>query len=164
MDINQIIFIAGICFLLYVFILNPFISQTKTARYKRYFRKAKNTRTSIIKKYSKHPENIPDDATPQELVAILALIAAHEDASKAYSVAMQFANSDLKEKLDEEFFTFLFATGKRFSSVRWFKESMEMLNLGRRLSKQLGKDHWLVEFKDAIEYTNRLKMTGRSST
>ena len=91
------------------------------------------------------------------------MIAAHEDASKAYSVAMQFANSNLEDKFNEEFFTFLFATGKRFSSIRWFKESMEMLNLGRRLSKQLGKDHWLAEFKDAIEYVNHLKTTGHSS-
>ena len=160
MDINQIIFIVIICFLIYVFILNPFISQTKRARYSRYFRRAKNTRFSIIKKSSQDTETIPTDVTVEEMVGILAFVSITESISKAYSVAIKLASSDLKTKFDEEFFTYLFATGKRFSNIRWFKESIEMLNLGRMLSKQLDKAHWLVEFKDAIEYVNRLKTTG----
>ena len=160
MDINQIIFIGVICFLLYVFILNPFISQTKRARFTRYFRRAKNTRFSLIKKYSNETENIPDDITVEEMVGILALLSTRENISEAYAIALKLSSSRLKEKFNEEFFTYLFATGKRFSNIRWFKESIEMLNLGQMLAKQMDKEHWLFEFKDAIEYVNRLQTTG----
>ena len=161
MDINQIVFIGVIIFVIYVFVFHPFISQTKRSRYTRYFRRAKNTRFSMIKKFSNEPENIPNDVTVEEIVATLAMISAKQDVSNAYSIALKLSNSALKEKFNEEFFTYLFATGKRFSNIRWFKESTEMLNLGRMLAKQLDKDHWLIEFKDAIEHVNRLRMTGR---
>ncbi|MBI9049739.1 MAG: hypothetical protein JEZ00_09990 [Anaerolineaceae bacterium] len=160
MDINQIIFIAGLSFSIYVFIINPFISKTKKARYNRYFRKAKNTRFSLVKEISKKPEYLPEDITPQEIVGILALISAREGISKAYSTGLNFANSGRVEKYNEEFFTYLFATGKRFSNIRWFKESMEMMNMGRMLSKQFDKSHWLFEFKDGIEHLTRLRVTG----
>ena len=161
MDINEIVFIAVICFLLYVLIVNPFISQTKKARYNRYFRRAKNTRFPYVKNISKDPENIPNDCTVEEIIAVLALISANENVAKAYIVALHLSDSNLQEKFNEDFFTYLFATGKRFSNIRWFNESMEMLTLGIMLSKKFNKEHWLADFNDAHEYVNRLRSTGK---
>jgi hypothetical protein len=164
MDINQIIFIAVIIFLLYVFVIHPYMSQTKTARYHRYFHRLKNTRFAYVKQCSKDPEYLPNDLSIQELVAVLAFISAKDNPEKAHLFALQLSDSNLKEKMNEDFFTYLFATGKRFSNIRWFQESMDMLNLGRLLAKQLNKDHWLAEFNDAINYVNRLRTTGNSAS